>query len=147
IGMEAGTPASYARPFQHFDFYEPTREIIDLHERTGKDRFFHFIPDARERGAVIKVIHGSPRQQLAKNGPRHFYRLMVLEACSGENGEKLFLDMFTKEGIAQCFENLADDGILAVHTSHRFISLPPILATIAADLKLHVSLGRDMAPM
>jgi hypothetical protein len=145
IGMNAGTPAAYARPYQHFHFYEPTREVIELNERR-KAPFFHFIPDARARGADIHIVHGSPRQQLRKLGPTKFYHLMILEACSGENGEKIFLDLFTREGIAQCLEHIADDGILCVHTSHRFVDLPPVLAAIGKELKLHVRRGRDQAP-
>src|SRR5262249_47147460 len=145
IGMNAGTPASYARPFQHLHFYEPTKEIIELNEGK-KQRFFHFIPDARERGVQIRVSHGNPRQKLRDEGPRKFYHLMILEACSGENGEKLFLDLWTKEGIAQCCAHLADDGVLCVHTSHRFIDLPPVLAAIGKDLNLHVNRGMDLAP-
>ncbi len=144
IGMEAGTVASYARPGQCFDFYEPTKEIIDLHARNGKDRFFHFIPDAIDRGTNVRVVHGSPRRLLTEQAPRGYYHLMVLEACTGENGEKIFLDLFTQEGIAECMNHLADDGVLCVHTSHRFLDLPPVLARIGAELKLHVRVGHDM---
>jgi hypothetical protein len=144
IGMNTGTVASYARPFQHFHFYEPTKEVIELNE--GKHRFFHFLPDARSRGAGIQVLHGLPRKQLREHGPEKFYQLMILEACSGENGEKIFLEFFTKEGIAQCLTHLADDGILCVHTSHRFVTLPRVLAAIGKDLKVDVRRGHDMAP-
>src|SRR5205807_2692816 len=105
----------------------------------------HFIPDARRRGAALRIYQGSPRQ-LVKHGPRSFYHLMILEACSGENGEKLFLELLTREGIAQCLEHLVDDGVLCVHTSHRFVDLPPVLAAIGAELKLHVRRGHDQAP-
>jgi hypothetical protein len=145
IGMNVGTPSAYARPMQHFDFYEPTKEVIDLNERDEKERYFHYIPDARQRGAVLRIKHGAPRQKLKDEGPRGYYHLIVLEACSGENGEKIFLEFFTKEGIAQCMESLADDGVLLVHTSHRFVNLPPILASIGKDLKLHVRRGHDQA--
>ena len=87
LGMEIGTPASYARPFQQFHFFEPTKAVIDVSDGKEK-RFFHYIPDARARGAAISIFHGSPRQQLAKHGPRKYYHLMILEACSGESGEK-----------------------------------------------------------
>lgn len=145
IGMNAATPAAYARPWQHFHFYEPSKEIIELNQRT-KDRVFHFLPDARQRGAALRIAHGRPRQTLRERGPRRFYHLMILEACSGEDGEKIFLDLFTKEGIAQCMEHLVDDGILCVHVSHRFVDLPPVLAAIGHALKLHVRRGHDNAP-
>src|SRR5262249_97137 len=144
IGMNCGNVASYARPFQHFHFYEPSKEIIDLNE--GKERYFQFLPDARSRGAQVRIFHGPPRQQLRKHGPPKFYQLILPEACSGEKGEKIFLEFFTREGIAQCLAYLADDGILCVHTSHRFLDLPRVLAAIGKDLKLEVRQGRDMAP-
>src|SRR5207245_7782806 len=102
IGMNAGTPASYARPFQHFHFYEPNKLVIKLHERNEKERFFHYLPDARARGAAVNVVHGPPRQTLRDKGPRRFYHLIILDACAGENGEQILLDLFTKEGLAQC---------------------------------------------
>jgi len=144
IGMNTGTVASYARPFQHFHFYEPTKEVIELND--GKERYFQFLPDARSRGTQLRIIHGPPRMQLREHGPAKFYQLMILEACSGDNGEKIFLEFFTREGIAQCLTHLADDGILCVHTSHRFVELPRVLAAIAKELKLHVRRGRDQAP-
>jgi hypothetical protein len=146
IGMAAGTPAAYARPFQHFHFYEPNKNVIELNERQGGECFFHFIPEARARGAGIRIFHGPPRQELRKQGPRNFYHLMIVESCSGENGEKIFLDLFTKEGITQCLQHLAEDGVLCVHTSHRFVKLPPVLAAIAKELNLHCRRGHDVAP-
>src|SRR5262245_13186097 len=119
--------------------------MIDLNEGKPKP-FFQFVLDARSRGAQIRYIEGSPRQKLREQGPRSFYHIMILEACTGENGEKIFLDLFTKEGIAQCFEHLVHDGVLCVHTSHRFVDLPPVLAAIGKELKLHVSRGQDEAP-
>ena len=144
IGMNSGTPASYARPLQHLHFYEQTKDVINVNLREGKDPFFHYIPDAMARGTMVRVMEGSPRQQLAKNGPRKFYQLMVMEACSGDNGEKIYLDLFTKEGIAECMEHLAEDGILCVHTSHRFVNLPAVLAAIGAELRLNVRVGHDL---
>ncbi|HMF20214.1 MAG TPA: hypothetical protein VKE98_23605 [Gemmataceae bacterium] len=144
IGMNTGTVASYARPFQHFHFYEPTKEVIELND--GKERYFQFLPDARNRGTQLRIIHGPPRKQLREHGPAKFYQLMILEACSGENGEKIFLDLFTTEGISQCFTHLVDEGILCVHTSHRFVDLPRVLGAIGRDLKLHVRRGHDQAP-
>jgi len=146
IGLEAGTSVSYVRPGQHVHIYEPAKELIDLHETKDKDRWFHFIHDARQRGTVLSIIQGPPRQQLKQRGPGNFYHVMVLEACSGENGEKIFLEFFTKEGIAQCLEHLVEDGVLCVHTSHRFLDLPKVLTAIGDDLKLHVLVGHDNAP-
>ncbi|MFO0970214.1 MAG: hypothetical protein U0793_32085 [Gemmataceae bacterium] len=146
LGMAAGTPAAYARPLQSFHFYEPSREMIEINDRPAGRRFFHYLADARARGADIRVFEGTPRKQLRERGPKAFYRLMILEACSGEDGERLALDLLTKEGIAECFEHLAPGGVLCVHTSHRFIDLPPILAAIAHDLKLEVRRGHDTPP-
>ena len=146
IGMHAGNTAAYARPLQHMHFYEPNKKVVDLHQRKGNRIFFHHIPDARKRGARIRITHGNPRQQLEKKAPRNFYHLMVMEACNGENEEKIFLDLFTREGIAAAFDTLTEDGVLCVHTSHRFVDLPPALAAIATELNLHARRGYDQAP-
>jgi hypothetical protein len=143
IGMAAGTPASYARPLQQFHFFEANKDIIDLNQRTGKDVFFHFISDAQARGAELKFIQGSDRRALRDSAPTNFYKLMILEACTGEDREKIALDLLTKEGIAECFEHLADDGILCVHTSHRFIDMPPVLGAIGKELKLSTMRALD----
>jgi len=146
IGMNAGTVAVYARARQRFDFYEPSKVIVDLNERKGKDSYFPSIVDARQRGAELRIFHGSPREQLKKHGQKKSYKIIVLEACSGENGEKLFLEFFTKEGIAECLEHLTDDGVLCVHTSHRFLNLPIALAAMAKSLDLDVRRGHDSPP-
>lgn len=143
IGLSAGTPASYARPLQPFHFFESNKDILELNQPAEKNNFFFFLSDARRRGADVRVIPGSPREQLRERGPRHFYHVMILEACTGENGEKLFLDLLTREGIAQCMEHLVEDGVLCVHISHRFVDLAPVLGAIGKSLNLAVQVGRD----
>src|SRR4051794_18231940 len=72
---------------------------------------------------------------------RRRYQPLILEACCGEDGEKIFLDLFTREGIEQCLQALTDDGVLCVHTSHRFLDLPSVLARIAGELGLATRRG------
>lgn len=143
VGMNAGTTAAYARPFQPFHFYESDPTILALN-REG--RYFPQFKDAKDRGAGVVVFEGPTRKTLRDRGPRGFYKLMILEACSGEDLERIAIDHFTREAIAECMKTLREDGVLCVHTSHRFLKLPPVLKSIADDLKLIAATGHDEAP-
>src|SRR5262249_28772777 len=119
ILIKDGCLASYARPYQWVDFYERNPAFIKLSlPPPGDAPKFTFIRDALDRGANLRVIEGSERTKLAENGPKRFYRVLVVDAIRGRT-DIVAKEFLTREAMALFFETLTDDGILLVHTSNR----------------------------
>ena len=139
VGLAVGTLASYARPLQYLDIFEPNATIIELSLPAEKKKapYFRYVRDAMDRGARVRIVPGAPRQSLAdvKKAPDAFYHVLVIEPY--KRGIKvLHEDLLTKEALALCMSKLVPDGILCFHTSNRYYDLVPIIADNAASLKL-----------
>jgi hypothetical protein len=133
IRITAGTYAAYASPLQRIDFYNSTPEIAAFSvPAKGKPRMFDYIHDAKERGAIIRVIEGDERASLAK-GPRRFYGALFAEVTTTDL-RNINTNLLTKEAVATLMDNLAEKGILCYHVSHRYHDLVPPLADAAKDL-------------
>jgi hypothetical protein len=146
LGLEVGTLASYARPFQHFHFIERNPIIIELSvPKKGKKPYFHFIQDALERGAGVRILQGEPRPTLAKYGGQGFYHALIVEAYK-DGIETVHKELLTKEGIALCMERLVPEGVLCIHVSNRYYELAPVVADAAKALGLACLRGQDNAP-
>ncbi len=146
LGLGAGIPASYVRPLQTMHFYERDEVLIPLSLPKQGNPHFTYILDATKRGGNIKIIPGKERQSLVKKGPRRFYHVMIVEMCTRTFQEKPKVELFTKEGMAACFDCLAEKGILCYHTSNRYYKMPPLIADVAKSLRYAVKRGYDRAP-
>ena len=143
LGMDAGTLASYARPAQTLHFTERVPVFVKL-SLPGKDetRHFHFVQDALDRGAALKIFEGEPREMLDKNGGDGFYQIIVIETYKLPvvNVHK---ELMTKEAIQMMLGKLRDGGILCYHASNRYYELAPIIAAAAESLGCAYSIARD----
>jgi hypothetical protein len=134
VFIKDGCLASYARPFQCVDFYERNAAFIELSEPpAGQKPRFTFVRDARDRGANLRIIEGSERTQLADNGPRKFYQVLVVDTSRGRT-DILSQELMTQEALNLYFDVLTDDGVLLIHTSNRQYDLTPALADTALSL-------------
>jgi tRNA A-37 threonylcarbamoyl transferase component Bud32 len=133
LGLGTGTVASYARPFQRVDFFELSPAVIRLCEPRPDLRalYFHYVNDARLRGAQVKLFAGDARLSLAEHGPDAFYKVIVVDAFSSD---AIPVHLLTKEAIALYLAKLAPGGIIAMHISNRHVELAPVLATTAQSL-------------
>jgi hypothetical protein len=143
LGMDVGTLAAYARPAQTVHFTERVPVFVKL-SLPGKDekRYFHYVQDALDRGANLKVFEGEPRTMIEKNGGDNFYQAIVIETyklpVSGIHKELL-----TKEALQMLMIKVRDDGIVCYHTSNRYYELAPIIASAAKELKCACLVGKD----
>ena len=85
IGINAGTPAAYAMPFQFMDFYDedPSALELSLPLRNQKP-LFYFLGDAKQRGANVRFMVGPVRQSLKEKAPRHFYHVLLIDTIRQE---------------------------------------------------------------
>jgi hypothetical protein len=136
IGLGVGTLAAYARPGDVYDFFE----INPVVERLA-DEHFSFLRDARDSGAQCRVVLGDARLSLEAALPRDgsrpdeavLYDIVVLDAFSGDS---IPTHLLTVEALATYLRALADDGLIAVHTSNRHLDLVPVVAAAAKQHEL-----------
>src|SRR5262249_49774874 len=85
IGLNLGTPAAYARPFQHVHCYDTDEGIVKLsrHQDDADLPTFTNLWDATERGAVVDIRVGPDRAMLAEKGPPSFYQVLLVETSYG----------------------------------------------------------------
>jgi hypothetical protein len=124
VGLGVGSLASYARPGQHWTFYE----IDPAVERMAREYFTYL----RSCGDRCHVVLGDARVSLADAHP-DTYGLIVLDAFSSD---AIPIHLLTSEAVALYLGRLAPNGVLAFHISNRYLSLAPVLGRVALALGL-----------
>jgi hypothetical protein len=143
VGLHMGTLASYARPLQPMHFFEHNPDFIEMNfDAPEGKRWFHFVPDARARGAAIQAFQGDSRDLLQK-APDGFYQVLVVEAIKEGFDQKLRKKLLTREGIKLCMSKLTPGGLLCFHTSCRYYQLDELITAVAESLGYAVIVGRD----
>jgi len=140
IGLGTGTMAAYARPGDVMTFYEIDPLVRDI----ATNRFyFAYIPDAIQRGAVVRIEMGDARirmTQVRKERPGERYDLIVVDAFTSD---AIPVHLLTREAFRLYFEMLNLNGLLALHLSNRYLALAPVVAGLAEDAGLGGRLVRD----
>jgi hypothetical protein len=132
IGLGTGSVAGYARPGQHWTFYE----IDPTVERIAKEsRYFTFLRDCP---AKVGVVLGDARLSLA-NAADHPYDLMILDAFSSD---AIPIHLLTREALTLYLAKLSESGVLVFHISNKYLDLKPVLGNLANHLNL-VCLAQD----
>ena len=125
-GLGAGSLAAYGEPGQEMHFYEIDRTIKLIALNPG---YFTYLNDCR---ADWKIILGDARLTMEKARP-HYYGIIILDAFSSDS---IPVHLMTKEAINLYFSKLAQDGILLLHISNRYLDLAPVLAELAYENRL-----------
>jgi hypothetical protein len=92
---------------------------------------FTFVDDARKRGAEIDFRMGDARLKL-KEDVNVKYALLLVDAFSSDS---IPVHLLTKEAVQLYMNRITEDGILALHISNKFVSLEPVVAKIAEELR------------
>jgi hypothetical protein len=146
VGLNVGTVASYGRPFQHLLFYDTSSRLKDLLlPPEGQPRPFHYLHDARQRGCALQVLIGGGRATLARQGPDHFFHVLIVEPSRGSE-QDLEAELLTKEAMTLYFKMLTEQGILCMHVSNRHLDLAIVVADVAHSLGFACRRGQDTAP-
>ena len=121
IGLGAGTLATYARPIDHYTFYD-INPLVPGIARTQ----FRFLPDCM---APNEVVLGDARLSLEREQSKQF-DVLAVDAFSGD---AIPVHLLTRQAFALYWRHLKPDGVLAVHVSNRYLSLAPGVALAAAE--------------
>jgi hypothetical protein len=123
IGLGAGTTAVYARPGDHYFFYDINPNVLKI--ATTQFSFLTHCYGKHE------VIMGDARLSLdneLKAGVNHQFDLLSVDAFSGD---AIPVHLLTREAYNIYWQHLRPNGVLAVHVSNLYLSLAPGVALAA----------------
>ena len=123
IGLGAGTLACYARPGQHWTFYEIDPAVVDIARDPQRFTFLsRCVPGA-------PVLIGDARLTLEGARPAST-DILVVDAFSSDS---IPIHLLTLEAFETYRRKLSADGLLMVHISNRHLDLKPVVAAAARD--------------
>ena len=125
IGLGAGTTAVYARPGDHYFFYDINPNVPKI-----ANTQFSFLKHCY---GTHEIILGDARLSLEnelKRGINHKFDLLSVDAFSGD---AIPVHLLTREAYKIYWQHLLPDGVLAVHVSNLYLSLAPGVALAAAE--------------
>ena len=132
VGLGVGTLACYRQPGQRWTFFEIDPAVLQ-YSRSGTFTFLsECAPDAR-----IRI--GDARLELDKL-PDDSFDVLAVDAFSSD---AIPLHLLTDEALQLYTRVLAEDGLLLIHISNRFIRLEPVLDALAKKQGLHAASRRD----
>lgn len=133
VGVGTGSVACYGKEGQDWVFYEIDPSIVKLNNEA---KYFTYFKNAKLKSYVV---YGDGRLSLEK-APDNFFELIILDAFSSD---AIPVHLLTREALALYLRKLAEGGILALHTSNRYLNLPPVVANLARDAGIVAYLQKD----
>jgi hypothetical protein len=141
--MSCGTIAGYGRPYQAIRFFEDDKRPFELCDPAKGEPLFTFVRDARRRGCNVETYFGPRRPNFEKQAVADYYAAIFVEACPRDRLEDIAVEWMTREGMASLAKAIRSDGVIAYHTSNRYMVMPPLLIDVANYLELSTLLVRD----
>ena len=129
IGLGAGTSVCYAKPGQHWTFYEIDPAVLEVARDAG---FFSYLRSATNIALDYKL--GDARLRL-REAPQGHYGLIICDAFSSDVPP---LHLITREAIDLYLSKLAPDGLIFFNISSRYLDFRPVLGNIGAASGLYV---------
>ena len=136
IGLGTGTVAAYCFAEDNFIFYE-----IDPRMEDVAREYFTYL----ERCRNSEVHIGDGRLVLERElaaGQREDFDVLAIDAFSDDT---VPVHLLTKESVELYMARLKPEGVLAIHTSNRYLELSPVVLRVAVELGLSAILVQDYA--
>lgn len=135
VGLGIGTLACYKAPGQTWEFFEIDPVVLQF----SQDGHFTYMdkctPEAETHiGDARLVLEGMEAGR---------FDVLAVDAFSSD---AIPLHLMTREAFAIYKRALAEDGVLLVHISNRFLDLAPMVQGVAEANGLSARVRRDMAP-
>jgi hypothetical protein len=122
VGLGAGTLACYAKPGEHWTFYEIDPAIARIARDPAK---FTFLSNCLPQ---VPIRIGDARLTLERAQPGGA-DLHVVDAFSSD---AIPIHLLTREAFAVYGRRLSPGGLLLIHISNRFLELEPVIAADAS---------------
>jgi SAM-dependent methyltransferase len=131
IGLGAGSVIAYGRKGDTFRFYEINPQVVDVAHRE-----FTFMQDTP---AKIEVVLGDGRLSLERE-PGQQFDVLAMDAFSGDS---IPMHLLTREAMQIYLRHLKPGGVLLFQATNRFLSIAPIVASLANEFGLAAVLVSD----
>lgn len=123
IGLGAGTTAVYARPGDHYFFYDINPNVPKIATTQ-----FSFLTHCYGKHEIILGDARLSLEDELKNGQNRQFDLLSVDAFSGD---AIPVHLLTREAYNIYWQHLRPNGVLAVHVSNLYLSLAPGVALAA----------------
>ncbi|MFH1740157.1 MAG: fused MFS/spermidine synthase [bacterium] len=126
VGLGAGAVACYAKPGQHWTFYEINPAIEEVARDT---RYFTYLSQCP---AKIDVVLGDARISLAQ-ARNSRYDLIIFDAFSSG---AIPVHLLTREALNLYLSRLSEGGMLVFNVSNRYLRVKDVVGDLAEDAGL-----------
>lgn len=128
IGLGAGTIAALCNSKDQIDFYEIDSKMLSISQI-----YFSFIQNSKAKTNFYLGDGRIEMQRILKQLGSQQYDLIALDAF---NGDSIPFHLITVEALEMYRQHLKPNGIIAFHTSNKFIDLKPITQALAQHKSL-----------
>ncbi len=136
IGLGAGTTAVYARPGDHYYFYDINPNVPVIAQTQ-----FSFLTHCYGKHDIILGDARLSLENELKQGINRKFDLLSVDAFSGD---AIPVHLLTTEAYKIYWQHLLPNGVLAVHVSNRYLALAPEVAlAAAADGKMAMEINYE----
>ena len=135
VGLGTGTIASYCRPGDTYVFYEIDARVQDI-----ATKYFSYLSHCKD--AEVRIGDGRILLEHERaDGQLGAYDVILVDAFSDDT---IPVHLMTAQAVDLYRVHLrGESGIIAVHTSNRYLDLPPIVMRIALALGLNATVIQD----
>jgi hypothetical protein len=131
IGLGAGALAVYAKPGDHWVFYEISPSVVRAAEKD-----FTFLEKMK---GTHEIVIGDGRLSLDRESPRQF-DILAMDAFSGDS---IPTHLITKEAMEIYMKHLKPNGVIVFQATNRFVDLLPVARNLADAHGLSIVLVTD----
>lgn len=138
VGLGTGTVAIYGQRGGTVRIYEIDPRV----EHLARTRFSYLAQSAADVTVVIGDARLSLERELARHEPQQF-DVLALDAFSSDS---IPIHLLTMEAVQLYLQHLKPDGVIAVHTSNRYLNLEPVVENLARHFGLAAAIVSDDPP-
>lgn len=138
VGLGTGTVAIYGRGGDRVRIYEIDPQV----ERLARTEFTYLARSHADVEVVLGDARVSMERELEQNQSQQF-DVLALDAFSSDS---IPVHLLTKEAFEIYLSHLKSDGIIAIHTSNRYLDLEPVVENLARYFGLKTITVSDSPP-
>lgn len=135
VGLGTGTLAIHSRAKDQVRIYEIDPDV----ERLARSRFTYLALSPADVEVVLGDARLSMERELA-NAQRQNFDVLALDAFSSD---AIPVHLLTVEAFTTYLEHLKPNGVIAVHTSNRYLDLRPVVENAARHFGLETAVISD----
>jgi hypothetical protein len=137
IGLGAGGTVSYARPGEHWTFYEINPAVVSI---AKSPEYFSYLSDCAT--APVDIVLGDARLKL-HDAKDQWYDLLVLDAFSSD---AIPVHLMTQQALDLYLSKVVNNGLIVFHISNRNLDLTEVVSDLAKSRNLTCLSMLDMEP-